>query len=249
MIKDSKIGGGLFPTTQVSAIVRLSSDDLSLRFQATESMAAVYWKPIYKYIRLKWNKCSEDAKDLTQGFFTRAIEKDFFKSYDPSRARFRTFIRTCVDGYVSNEEKAAHRIKRGGDCPVESVDFNSAEMELKLAELPAENSMEDYFYKEWVRSLFSMAVEVLRQECTAAGKTTQFEVFERYDLNEDRAAGEDSYESLARVMGIPVSQITNYLAFARREFRRIVLEKLREITANDDEFRSEARGLLGANLK
>jgi DNA-directed RNA polymerase specialized sigma24 family protein len=249
MMKDSKIGGGLFPTTQVSVIVRLSSDDLALRFQATESMAAVYWKPIYKYIRLKWNKSSEDAKDLTQGFFARAIEKDSFKSYDPSRARFRTFVRTCVDGYVSNEEKAAHRIKRGGDCPVESVDFNSAEMELKLSELPAENTMEDYFYKEWVRSLFSMAVEVLRHEFTAAGKTTQFEVFERYDLNEDRATGEGSYESLARAMEIPVSQITNYLAFARREFRRIVLEKLREITANDDEFRSEARWLLGANLK
>jgi len=39
--------------------------------------------------------------------------------------------------------------------------------------------------------------------------------------------------------------VTNFLAFARREFRRIVLEKLREITANDREFREEARSLLG----
>lgn len=249
MSKNSKIGGSSFPTTQMTAIVGLRSDDPSIRFHATELMAAVYWKPIYKYIRLKWNKSSEDAKDLTQGFFTRALEKDFLESYDPSKARFRTFLRTCVDGYVSNEEKAAHRIKRGGDCPVESVDFNSAEMELKVSKLPAGRSMEEYFYREWIRSLFSMAVEILRQECAAADKTTYFQVFEKYDLNEEGTSERITYESVATEVGIPVSQVTNYLAYARREFRRIVLEKLREITASDEEFRNEARWVLGADLK
>ncbi len=41
--------------------------------------------------------------------------------------------------------------------------------------------------------------------------------------------------------------MTNFLALARREFRRIVLEKLREITATDREFREEARSLLGVS--
>ena len=48
-------------------------------------------------------------------------------------------------------------------------------------------------------------------------------------------------------MHIPVTQVTNFLAFARREFRRIVLEKLREITTSDREFREEARSLLGVS--
>jgi hypothetical protein len=34
---------------------------------------------------------------------------------------------------------------------------------------------------------------------------------------------------------------------ARREFRRIVLEKLREITSTDREFREEAKSLLGVS--
>ena len=41
------------------------------------------------------------------------------------------------------------------------------------------------------------------------------------------------------------SDVTNYLAFARREFRRIVLEQLREMTGSEEEFRREARTLLG----
>jgi len=39
--------------------------------------------------------------------------------------------------------------------------------------------------------------------------------------------------------------VTNYLAFARREFRRIALEKLREMTASEEEYRREARALFG----
>ncbi len=55
---------------------------------AATSMIAVYWKPVYKYLRLKWNLAEEEAKDATQDFFARAIEKRFFDAYDPAKARF-----------------------------------------------------------------------------------------------------------------------------------------------------------------
>ena len=53
-----------------------------------------------------------------------------------------------------------------------------------------------------------------------------------------------SYRQLAAEYHIPVSQVTNFLAFARSEFRRHVLERLRSTTGSDEEFRSEARCLL-----
>ena len=37
--------------------------------------------------------------------FARLLEKDFLESYDPSRARLRTFLRVCVDRLIANEEK------------------------------------------------------------------------------------------------------------------------------------------------
>jgi hypothetical protein len=42
-----------------------------------------------------------------------------------------------------------------------------------------------------------------------------------------------------------VSQVTNHLHWARRELRREVLETLRETTASEEEYRAEARALLG----
>jgi len=233
-----------FPITRLSAIAALRSDERLERVQALETVVAAYWTPVYKYIRFKWSKTDEEAQDLTQGFFTRAIEKDFFQAYDPVKARFRTFLRACLDGFVSNEDKAARRIKRGGETDFISLDFESARSELTRIALPVSESAEEYFDKEWIRSLFSRAVETLRILCQEHDKAVHFRLFERYDLD-DEPGKRPSYEELAREHGLPASAVTNHLAFARREFRRIVLDKLREVTANDEEFRDEARRVLG----
>lgn len=125
---DTKIGGGnqRFPTTRWSAIVAARSDNADERRRAFETLIAAYWKPVYKYIRLRWGKSNEDAKDATQEFFARVMEKEFLASYDPAKARLRTFLRVCLDGFVANLDKAAHRIKRGGDAQILSLDFETA---------------------------------------------------------------------------------------------------------------------------
>ncbi len=234
-----------FPTTRRSAIVAARSADAAERRQALGALVAAYWKPVYKLIRLEWGASGEDAQDLTQGFFTRAIEKGFFADYDPARASFRTFLRTCLSGFVANEKKSAQRLKRGGETELLSLDFEGAEGELRQHEAPDGMTMEEFFRREWVRSLFGLALEGLREECEAQGKLVHFQIFERYDLDQTGA----SYEELAAEFGLSTSSVTNYLAFARRAFRRIVLEKLRETTGDEREFRSEARLLLGLDLE
>jgi hypothetical protein len=69
-------------------------------------------------------------------------------------------------------------------------------------------------------------------------------VFERYVLDDD-PGGRPSYAAVSAELGLKVTDVTNYLAWSRREFRRLLLEKLREITATEEEFRAEARAVLG----
>jgi RNA polymerase sigma factor (sigma-70 family) len=249
MAGDTAIGGGRggrFPTTHLSAVAGVGGDDPALRARSLETLITAYWKPVYKYIRVRWSKPDEDARDLTQGFFALAIEKSFFASFNPSRGRFRTFLRTCLDGYLANEEKAGRRIKRGGEFIHLPLEFETAEGELVAAEIPSGEDLDRYFDAEWVRHLFGLAVEALRAECEARGRQAQFRLFERYDL-EEPGPGRPTYGDLARELGLPVTTVTNHLAFARREFRRLLLEKLREITASEGEFRREARYLLGTD--
>lgn len=219
------------------------SEDAEQRRRGLEALVAAYWRPVYKYIRLKWPAEKEGAQDLTQGFFTRAMEKGYFRGYDPAKGSFRTFLRTCVDGFVAKEREAAQRIKRGGEAEFVGLDFEGAEGELREHPLAEGLSMEEYFRREWVRSLFALAVEKLRAACETRGKMAHFRLFERYDLDEE----EVSYEELARELDLPLTQVTNYLAWARREFRRIILDELREVSGSEEEFRREARVLLGVD--
>jgi RNA polymerase sigma factor (sigma-70 family) len=237
-------GGGRFPTTRGSAVLGVRSPEPAERAQSLETLTAAYWKPVYKYIRVRRGCGPEEAEDLTQGFFLRAVEKKFFESYDPSKARFRTFLRTCLEGYLSNELRAERRLKRGGGVAPLSLDFAGAEAEIASAPASVESSPEDYFRAEWIRALFGQALESLRRECETRGKEIHFGIFTRYDLDEP-AGPRPTYAELAAELGITPADVTNYLAFARREFRRILLERLREITVGEEEFQREARVLLG----
>ena len=248
MDPDTDIGGPLhkFPATDHSAIINARSDDQLVRRRAFDTILASYWKPAYKYIRLKWHSDNEDAKDLTQGFFAHAFEKNYFATYDARKASFQTYLRTCLDGFVANERKAGQRLKRGGDMDHYQLDFAAAEDEL-ARHASSSLSPEDYFHREWVRWMFTLAVDAFRQRCAESGRSLHFQLFERYDLSDDNR--EVSYASLAKEFGLEPATVNNYLAGARRDFRRLVLEKLREITATDEEFRTEARSLLGVDAQ
>lgn len=234
-----------FPTTRRSAIMGARDEDEQERRRSWEALASAYWKPAYKHVRVRWRRSPEQAADLIQAFFEQAMHKDFFATYDAEIARFRTFFRTCLDRFVSNSAKAESRLKRGGGAEILSFEFDAAESELALANANAVASPEECFDREWRRSVLSLAIEALRRECQAQGKQTCFAVFERYDLADDERP---TYETIGRELGIPVTTVTNHLAYARRELRRIALEQLETLTASRRELREEARLLLGVDV-
>ncbi len=204
-----------FPATRRSAVFAVRNENPGERRNAFETLIEAYWKPVYKLIRIKWPCSAEDAADFTQGFFATAIERDFFRSYDPEKGTFRTFLRSCLDGYIANQRKSAARLKRGGD-----VRTLSAESELREHPPAPGLNPEEFFHREWVRSVFALALDDLRSICDAQGKRARFEMFERYELEQSA-----SYAELARDFEVPVTTVTNHLAWARREFRRRLLER------------------------
>lgn len=67
MDRDTSIGGphDRFPSTHLSLLEAAAA---GLTAEALDRVIALYWKPVYRYIRLRFHKGNEDAKDLTQGF-------------------------------------------------------------------------------------------------------------------------------------------------------------------------------------
>jgi RNA polymerase sigma-70 factor (ECF subfamily) len=229
------MAGSLFPTTRRSIVAALASSDESERARAYDTLSSIYWKPLYKYARYARGHSEPDAEDLTQSFLADAFERNSLGSYDATKASFRTFLRTLFDRRDANEHRAATRIKRGGTLTV--VDFAAAEQELARDNTSVETP-EAYFQREWTKSVFAVAIDRLRTTLDDGS----FALIEAYDLSDNR---EVSYRSLAERFSLPETTVTNRLAAARRTLRQIVLDLLREVTATDEEFRSEARSLLG----
>src|SRR5262249_48518477 len=149
-----------FPQTRRSVIAALDSPDVAVRAMAYEKIITAYWKPAYKHLRIRWKTSNEDAKDLVQGFFTCAIEKAFFRAFDPAKGTFRTYLRACLDRFAAKESRSARALKRGGAITRAALDFDGAEMELAYST----PTVEDCFQKEWVRRLFELAIAALRRQ-------------------------------------------------------------------------------------
>ena len=247
--KDSFAAGADFPPTRWSVVEAARSSDTTLRAQALGVLCTAYWKPVYKYVRLKYSKPPDQAQDLTQGFFAEVLERDLLSRFDPAKSRLRTYMRLCADSFVLNEIKHAGRQKRGGDAVHLALDYSAAENELDKqtidpATIASPEKFEEFFEKEWIRSLFSSAVEDLRQLCNTREKEAAFALFESYDL----AGNNVSYSQLAEARGISVSDVTNQLAWARREFRRFAQDRLRSLCSTEEEFFREAKALFGGKF-
>ncbi len=225
MDRDTAIGGpaGRFPSTQSSLLEAAAA---GLPGEALDRVIAIYWKPVYRYVRLRFHHSNEDAKDLTQSFFTSALERDFFARFDPSKASFRTYLRMAVDRFAANRYAAANRQKRGGELQFEPVEEQAAAVE----------SPEEIFEREWRRQLFSLAIDDLRTHCQECGKQIQLRIFEAYDLAE---GARPSYADLAAEHGVAETAVTNYLAWARRLLREFVTSRLRGVTSGEQELHRE----------
>jgi RNA polymerase sigma factor (sigma-70 family) len=234
-----------FPETRASVVGSLGQLDAERRRQAFETLATAYWKPVYTYLRLFRHCEREEAEDLTQGFFAAAFEKGVLDGYDPTRARFRTWLRRCLDGYVSNQRKSERRLKRGGEYLHVPLDFQTAEGDLKHHPLPVSEDLETFFRREWVRALFSLAVDELRAESLDRGRALEFALFEKYDLEAPEGPARPTYAELASEFGVSTSKVTNGLHAMRLRLRRRILAKLRELCGDEAEFRAEARELFG----
>jgi DNA-directed RNA polymerase specialized sigma24 family protein len=234
-----------FPATRHSVVRDLASPDPAARAAAYDALARSYWRPVYLYVRLRGGRTAEDAQDLTQEFFARAFEREYLERYDPAKARFRTFVRTCLDGFLANERQAQSRLKRGGGVQVTSIDVADADEALAACTPVDSTDPETWFHREWIRGLFAGALAALERRSVESGHPRAFAAFRRYDVEDADASPRLTYAALAAEMDMRVTDLTNELTWARRAFREIVLDRLRRLCASDDEFRAEARDLFG----
>jgi RNA polymerase sigma factor (sigma-70 family) len=176
-----------------------------------ETLCARYWKPVYAYLRGAYAKSNEEAKDLTQAFFLRLLEDGRLDRFDPSRGRFRTWLKVLLRSFLGHEREALGALKRGGGVALIPMDEIPAE-------LPAADP-EQAFDRLWRVELAERTLAPLRDRADVRAR-----IYEAYALvpKEERP----TYAELAARFGIGADDVRNHLFAAREELRGRLREEL-----------------------
>jgi RNA polymerase sigma factor (sigma-70 family) len=237
---DTSLGGRDFPSTCWSRF--LGGFSTAAGKEAVESLAASYWKPIYAYIRTRWSKSNEDAKDLAQDFFLWMMESDFLARADRGRGRFRVFVKVALEHYLTDEARRRQAQKRGGDRGIFAID-GSPSAEIGIAE--AAGRMPDQILDDaWRAELFVRATQRLHEEFRAEGKDVVSGVFRDYYLS---PSGDLNYREMAAKHGISEVDVSNHLMLAKRRFRAILTDLVAETVENEEDLQDELRTLFGGD--
>ncbi len=229
-----------FPKTRWSRLLGSFEPGRLRERPAFEELARHYWKPIYAYVRAKWAKSNDDAKDMTQDFFLWTIESDFLSKADPERGRFRAFVKVALKHYLANEEEKRRRQKRGGGRPVVPLDEMAVEPGLPDAR---SRTPEEVLDEAWRNGLIARAAELLERALRAEGKEVAFQVFRDYHL-EGSDAG---YRETAAKYGISEIDVSNHLMRTKQRLQAIMTDLVAETVQGEEELREELRSLFGTD--
>src|SRR5262245_30357741 len=122
-----------FTTTHWTVVVEAGGEATQAR-GALEQLCRTYWYPLYVYAR-RSGANSEEAEDLTQGFFLHLLQLNRISRAQKEKGRFRTFLLAAMQNFLRDQYDFSRRVKRGGGQPLVSLDFldwNEAEQRYAL---------------------------------------------------------------------------------------------------------------------
>lgn len=150
---------------------------------ALKELAEAYYEPVHRFI-LDRSPNHDVARDLTQEFFSRVLDRYGFKGADPQKGRFRSFLLGAVKHFLSEHQAYLSRQKRGGGIPHQSLDApppgapaDTSAPGLQVAD-PAAMLPDDAFDRHWATTVLERALKRVEDSMAADGKEKQFEILQ-----------------------------------------------------------------------
>ena len=229
---------GQFNTTHWSVVLRAGRGKSSDSSAALESLCRAYWQPVYLFARRK--SCSEeDAKDLTQQFFSNLLERNDFSGLDPRKGKFRTFLLTAFTHFLSDQYDRGKALKRGGGKIIFSFDELSDE-DLGASIASTESSAAKIFDVKWARTIVKQALECLKAEMKAAGNMAHFAVLAGF-LAKEAEAGD--YVAAAKKLGVADTSVAVMVYRIRQRYRQLLRSEVAQTVTSLAELDEEMRYL------
>jgi RNA polymerase sigma-70 factor (ECF subfamily) len=183
-------------------------------------------------------KSPDDARDLTQGYFLRLLEKDYLENVREEAGKFRSFLLASLKHYMANVKRDAAAIKRGGGQALLSLDLDAAEDRYRLE--PVDDETPDLAYeRRWALAVIARARTRLRDEFEAAGKLRHYALLAAHLSGAGRPYAEiaEELETSEAAVKMSVSRI-------RRQFGKALRDEIADTIDDPADVDSEVKHLL-----
>lgn len=229
---------GGFPTTRWSLVLDVADPSDIRRRAALSTLCELYWYPVYAFIR-RTGQPAEDARDLTQAFFTAVIEKDYFGQARPHRGRLRAFLLQSVRHFLANERDHALRQKRGGGRVV-SLEIETGDERYRHESVDTETP-EDVFEARWAAEVLVEArrrLEARHRDGWMRGSPYFAPLLEQETTGHDR-----SYRLLATELGATEGSLRVMAHRVRQQLIACLRDAIADTVGSPDEIDQELRYL------
>src|SRR5262245_25669922 len=229
----------VFATTRWSLVLNAAQPDAPEADHALAELCRLYWYPLYAHVR-RFGCDPETARDLTQEFFARLLEKNYLSTADRRRGRFRGFLLTAFKCFLANEWDRAIAQKRGGGSDPVWLDALSAEERYRFE--PVDTLTADQIFdRRWALDLLARVQQHLGEEFKAAGKSERFRALEQF------LPGAEPTESQATVgarLGLNENAVKQEVHRLKKRYVELLRAEVAQTVAHPDEIDEELRHLV-----
>lgn len=230
-----------FPTIHWSRVLRAADPTDREGRAALEGLCRDYWYPLYAFTRHQ-GLDRQEASDLVQGVLGDLIERRDLTKADPSRGRFRSFLRTACSHFLSHARAHERATKRGGGRTPVSIDLQGAEG--RYINEPAHDlTAERLFERRWALVLLGHVLARLESEARRSGKSDLLARLRPMLEGDDL---EESYKEIGKSLQISEGSVKVSAHRLRSRYRQILREEVAPTVADPAEIDAEIVELLRA---
>jgi RNA polymerase sigma factor (sigma-70 family) len=231
-------GPAAFTTTHWSVVLEAQGESPAVQ-EALEKLCRTYWRPIYSFVRRQGAR-SEDAEDLTQGFFTLLLERKDLNTVRKEKGRLRSYLLTSLKNFLIDERRRVMAVKRGKGqriIPLEEI----RESERIDVERSDRLTAEQIYERRWAFTVLEQVMARLREEYRSANNLRFFDQMKKMLMDEP---GRLSQAQVASEFDMTENAVKQAFYRFRQRYQTLFREEIAHTVAIPSDIEDELRYLI-----
>jgi len=238
MVPTSQSEAVAFTTTHWSVVLEAQGESPAAH-EALEKLCRIYWRPIYYFVRRQGAR-SEDAEDLTQGFFALLLERKDLNNVRKEKGRLRSYLLTSLKNFLTDDRRRVMAIKRGkGQRLIPLDDIRESE---RIDFERSDSLTPDQIYeRRWAFTVLEQVMARLRDEYRSEGNLRFFDQMKKMLMDEP---GRLSQAQVASEFDMTENAVKQAFYRFRQRYQTLFREEIAHTVAIPSDIDDELRYLI-----